>query len=97
MAGHDRDDCNALDSCVFIGRSVTGACAPRDPSVLHEVTGVQSYQREYFCFLIHIGVGDGVKRCSVEVPAMSYQGTPNGENLGAPVCGYVIPGTRHII
>ncbi|CAM9167640.1 unnamed protein product [Laminaria digitata] len=31
-----KDDCNALDSCVFIGRSITGACAPRDPSLLHE-------------------------------------------------------------
>jgi hypothetical protein len=27
-----RHDCNALPSCAFIGRSVTGACVPRDPS-----------------------------------------------------------------
>ncbi len=33
----DRDDCNAEDSCVFIGRSITGVCAPRDPSILHKV------------------------------------------------------------
>lgn len=32
-----REECNALDSCVFIGRSITGACAARDPSILHEV------------------------------------------------------------
>eukprot|EP00904_Undaria_pinnatifida_P014217 jgi/Undpi1/9926/HiC_scaffold_28.g12380.m1 len=31
-----KDECNHLDSCVFVGRSITGACAPRDPSVLHE-------------------------------------------------------------
>ncbi|CAM9202447.1 unnamed protein product [Choristocarpus tenellus] len=28
-----REDCNAESSCVFIGRSITGACVPRDPSV----------------------------------------------------------------
>lgn len=32
-----RDDCNSEDSCVFIGRSITGACVPRDPSILHKV------------------------------------------------------------
>lgn len=32
-----RDDCNAEDSCVFIGRSITGACVPRDPSIFHKV------------------------------------------------------------
>ena len=32
-----RDDCNSEDSCVFIGRSITGACVPRDPSILHQV------------------------------------------------------------
>ncbi|CAM9308037.1 unnamed protein product, partial [Hapterophycus canaliculatus] len=31
-----RDDCNAENSCVFIGRSITGTCAPRDPSILHK-------------------------------------------------------------
>ncbi|CAM9484609.1 unnamed protein product [Pylaiella littoralis] len=31
-----KHDCNAEDSCVFIGRSITGACAPRDPSILHK-------------------------------------------------------------
>ncbi|CAM9452866.1 unnamed protein product [Discosporangium mesarthrocarpum] len=29
-----RDDCNFEPSCVFIGRSITGACVPRDPSML---------------------------------------------------------------
>ncbi|CAM9480413.1 unnamed protein product [Ectocarpus sp. 6 AP-2014] len=33
---HRKDDCNAEDSCVFVGRSVTGACVPRDPSILHK-------------------------------------------------------------
>eukprot|EP00903_Cladosiphon_okamuranus_P014064 g13072.t1 len=31
-----KDDCNAEDSCVFIGRSITGACVPRDPSILQK-------------------------------------------------------------
>eukprot|EP00752_Nemacystus_decipiens_P004298 g3927.t1 len=31
-----KDDCNSEDSCVFIGRSITGACVPRDPSILHK-------------------------------------------------------------
>ncbi|CAN0002706.1 unnamed protein product [Scytosiphon promiscuus] len=31
-----KDDCNSESSCVFIGRSITGSCAPRDPSILHK-------------------------------------------------------------
>ncbi|CAB1097040.1 unnamed protein product [Ectocarpus sp. CCAP 1310/34] len=33
---HRKNDCNGEDSCVFVGRSVTGACVPRDPSILHK-------------------------------------------------------------